>query len=98
MRRSRTISPERLRLALSSHSFDRAVADLRPVFVQYRGLREQLVTYREREKSRARQIELAMERLRWLPDYTGRRLVVVNIPMFYLWGWESERSDGIPAY
>ena len=97
MRPSRTIFPERLRLALSSHSFDRVVADLRPVFVQYRGLKEPLVTYRERETSRARQIELAMERLRWLPDYTGGRLVVVNIPMFYLWGWESERSDGIPG-
>ena len=23
--------------------------------------------------------------------------MVVNIPMFYLWGWESERSDGVPA-
>jgi murein L,D-transpeptidase YcbB/YkuD len=89
--------PERLRLALSSHSFDRVVADLRPAFVQYGGLKEALVTYREHETSRARQIELAMERLRWVPDYTGRRLVVVNIPMFYLWGWESERSDGIPA-
>jgi L,D-transpeptidase YcbB len=89
--------PERLHSALSSHSFDRVVAELRPAFAQYRGLKEALVTYREREESRARQIELAMERLRWLPDVTGRRLLVVNVPMFYLWGWEAERSDGVPT-
>jgi len=36
---------------------------------------------------RARQIELAMERLRWLPHPTTERLLVVNIPMFRLVGW-----------
>jgi murein L,D-transpeptidase YcbB/YkuD len=89
--------PERLRSALSGRSFDRVVAELRPAFVQYRGLKEALVTYRVREPARARQIELAMERMRWLPDVTGRRLVVVNIPMFYLWGWEADRGGGVPA-
>ena len=34
---------------------------------------------------RVRQIELALERLRWLPDLTNERLVAVNIPMFRLW-------------
>jgi murein L,D-transpeptidase YcbB/YkuD len=89
--------PERLRAALSGDSFDRVVEELRPAFAQYRGLREALKAYREREPARARQIELAMERLRWLPDITGERLVVVNIPMFYLWGWEAERGGGVPA-
>jgi len=36
---------------------------------------------------RARQIELALERLRWLPDLGDRRLVAINIPMFRLWAW-----------
>jgi len=89
--------PERLRTALSGHSFDRVVEELRPAFAQYRGLREALTAYRVREPARARQIELAMERLRWLPDITGQRLVVVNIPMFYLWGWEADRNAGVPA-
>jgi len=34
---------------------------------------------------RVRQIELAMERLRWLPHLEGERFVAVNIPMFRLW-------------
>ena len=37
---------------------------------------------------RVRQIELAMERLRWLPDRKGQRLLAVNIPMFRLWAVE----------
>jgi murein L,D-transpeptidase YcbB/YkuD len=89
--------PERLRVALSSQSLDRVVEGLRPAFVQYRGLKEALRTYRVYEPARARQIELAMERLRWLPDVAGQRLLVVNIPMFYLWGWEADRGDGVPA-
>jgi murein L,D-transpeptidase YcbB/YkuD len=89
--------PERLHSALLGQSFDRVVGQLRPPFAQYYGLKEALETYRAREPVRARQIELAMERLRWLPDITGERLVVVNIPMFYLWGWEAERGDGVPV-
>ncbi|HKY19875.1 MAG TPA: L,D-transpeptidase family protein [Vicinamibacterales bacterium] len=89
--------PERLRSALSGHSFDRVVAELRPPFAQYRGLRSALNGYRDRDPARARQIELALERLRWLPDVTGARLLVVNIPMFHLWGWEAQRGDGIPS-
>ncbi len=89
--------PERLQSALSSHSYDRVVAELRPPFAQYRGLRNALAEYRDRDPARARQIELALERLRWLPDVTGERLLVVNIPMFYLWGWDAERADGIPS-
>jgi murein L,D-transpeptidase YcbB/YkuD len=89
--------PARLHAALADHSFDRAVADLRPAFAQYRGLRQALTDYRDSEPARARQIELAMERLRWLPDVGGQRLLVVNIPMYYLWGWEAERAAGVPA-
>jgi murein L,D-transpeptidase YcbB/YkuD len=89
--------PERVRAALTGHSFDGVAAELRPAFVQYRELREALPRYRSSEPARARQIELAMERLRWLPDAAGQRLLVVNIPMFYLWGWERERDDGVPA-
>jgi murein L,D-transpeptidase YcbB/YkuD len=42
---------------------------------------------------RMRQIELSMERLRWLPELPAR-FVGVNIPMFRLWAVD---SDGEPA-
>jgi murein L,D-transpeptidase YcbB/YkuD len=39
---------------------------------------------------RVRQMELAMERLRWLPDRASERLIAVNIPMFRLWAIEGD--------
>jgi L,D-transpeptidase YcbB len=36
-------------------------------------------------KRRLRQIELAMERMRWLPDLSARPNVFVNVPLFKLW-------------
>ena len=38
---------------------------------------------------RIRQIELALERLRWLPHPGGERVVAISIPMFRLWAWEA---------
>lgn len=38
---------------------------------------------------RVRQIELALERLRWLPHLDGTRGVAVNIPMFRLRAWDT---------
>lgn len=35
------------------------------------------------------QIELAMERARWIPDATGGPMIVVNIPAFELWAFNS---------
>lgn len=37
---------------------------------------------------RAHQIELALERLRWLPNLGTDRFIAVNIPMFRAWGVE----------
>ena len=39
---------------------------------------------------RVRQIELALERLRWLPDLGARPFVAINIPMFRLWAWNPD--------
>ncbi|RPI49156.1 MAG: murein L,D-transpeptidase, partial [Acidobacteria bacterium] len=58
---------------------------------------QMLEKYRESDPVRARQIELAMERLRWLPDLAGRQLIVVNLPMFHLWGWDADSADGVAA-
>jgi murein L,D-transpeptidase YcbB/YkuD len=46
---------------------------------------------------RVRQIELGLERLRWLPDLRRGRLVAVNIPMFRLWAWDNVPSASPPA-
>lgn len=47
---------------------------------------------------RVRQIELAMERLRWLPHEARERLVVVNIPMFRLFAWDTSAPTGAPVF
>jgi murein L,D-transpeptidase YcbB/YkuD len=47
---------------------------------------------------RVRQIELALERLRWLPHLGTTRFLAVNIPMFRLWGWNSIPADGAPSF
>jgi murein L,D-transpeptidase YcbB/YkuD len=46
---------------------------------------------------RVRQLELALERLRWLPPIGGQRLVVVNIPAFQLFAFDSAGGPGRPA-
>lgn len=47
---------------------------------------------------RVRQIELALERLRWLPHLEDERFVAVNIPMFRLWAWDGVRADGTASF
>jgi murein L,D-transpeptidase YcbB/YkuD len=47
---------------------------------------------------RVRQIELALERLRWLPHLGDQRLIAINIPMFRLWAWDSIPPSGIPSF
>ena len=46
-------------------------------------------------ESLVRQIELTLERLRWLPDLTGQELVVVDIPAFLLWAFDAERNPAV---
>jgi murein L,D-transpeptidase YcbB/YkuD len=48
-------------------------------------------------QQRVRQIELALERLRWLPSLQGRRFVVVNIPAFQLFAFDSAGGSGMPS-
>ena len=42
---------------------------------------------------RVNQIELALERLRWLPDVTSEPIIVVNIPAFELWALDPTHPD-----
>jgi murein L,D-transpeptidase YcbB/YkuD len=46
--------------------------------------------------TRIRQLELALERLRWLRALGPGRLVVINIPMFRLWAWDRPDSGTPP--
>ena len=47
---------------------------------------------------RVHQVELAMERMRWLPHLGERPFVAVNVPMFRLWGWDSVPESGAPNF
>lgn len=46
---------------------------------------------------RVRQIELALERMRWFPPLQAQRFVGINIPMFKLWAGGPQTLDGQPA-
>ncbi|HKP28588.1 MAG TPA: L,D-transpeptidase family protein [Gemmatimonadales bacterium] len=46
---------------------------------------------------RVEQILLSLERLRWIPDLEGDRFIVVNIPTFHLWAWDSLNAEGAPS-
>jgi Uncharacterized protein conserved in bacteria len=46
---------------------------------------------------RIKQLELALERLRWLPDLDEGRYIGINIPMFRLWAWDSTRPNDSPT-
>lgn len=46
---------------------------------------------------RVRQLELALERLRWLPQRSGSPVIAINIPMFRLWAWDAGAAGSAPA-
>ncbi|HEX9895557.1 MAG TPA: peptidoglycan-binding protein, partial [Gemmatimonadales bacterium] len=48
-------------------------------------------------RRRIAQLELTLERLRWIPDLNGERFIVVNIPTFHLWAWDSLNAEGLPT-
>lgn len=48
--------------------------------------------------ARVRQIELALERLRWLSGYPDSDVLLVNVPMFRLWAWEAGALDALPVF
>jgi murein L,D-transpeptidase YcbB/YkuD len=47
--------------------------------------------------ARVRQIELSLERLRWLPDLAPGPLVAINIPSFRLWAFDDASAAQAPA-
>ncbi len=47
---------------------------------------------------RVGQLELALERLRWLPDLPEGPFVIANIPAFELWAFDHPRPEGRPVF
>jgi murein L,D-transpeptidase YcbB/YkuD len=47
---------------------------------------------------RVHQLELSLERLRWLRDLDNAPFLLVNIPMFELTAWSSPRASGHPEF
>ena len=45
-------------------------------------------------RQRLRQIDLALERLRWLPPLVSDRVIGINIPDFKLWAFGRDSKDG----
>jgi murein L,D-transpeptidase YcbB/YkuD len=45
-------------------------------------------------RQRLRQIDLALERLRWLPPLVADRVIGINIPDFKLWAYGRDSADG----
>jgi L,D-transpeptidase YcbB len=56
---------------------------------------ETVIAFNEPLPKRIMQIELAMERLRWLPELSVARSIIVNIPAFQLWALDG--IDNIDA-
>jgi murein L,D-transpeptidase YcbB/YkuD len=45
---------------------------------------------------RVRQLELTLERLRWLPDFSNGPIIAVNLPAFRLWAINNGDTSGAP--
>ena len=45
---------------------------------------------------RVRQLELTLERMRWLPDFTPGPVIAVNLPAFRLWAFDTSAAKDEP--
>ena len=97
-----------VRQAVAGHRLAAAIEEFTPRLALYRNLRQALKQYREGRAPesatdgplslRVRRIELALERLRWLPHLDEQRFIGINIPMFQLWAWDGTRADGKASF
>jgi len=103
--RPRTFDPAaHLTTAIADGKIAESLDALRPSNQEYRALGELLADYRHRASNgqsatgidgvslaeRIKQIELNMERWRWLPRERAAKHIVVNIPAFRLDVWERD--------
>jgi len=54
--------------------------------------RQTIVALNEPLAARVTQIELAMERLRWLPEFAPGPAIAINVPSFQLWAFADARD------
>ena len=89
----------RLRQAVDEDRLVEMLGDLRPHYPQYARLRLALARYRTLACNgtvpapRMRQIELALERLRWLPHSVRGPFLVANVPAFRLVAFQSVADE-----
>jgi murein L,D-transpeptidase YcbB/YkuD len=92
----------RVARAVAEDGLRALAAELEPPFAQYRRLKAALAEYRRAPLSDAtaranvRQVELALERLRWLPHDLPGRFLVANVPAYRLVAFEHV-ADERPA-
>lgn len=69
-----------------------------PAYPQYRMLKSALPRYRalaasdSAARTQVQQIELTLERWRWLPRDTSSSAIIVNIPEFRLYAWRTDSA------
>ncbi len=91
-----------LRAAVQRHDVPSLTTELAPAVPFYRDLRQQLAHDRASGHDegtllqRTRQMELSLERLRWLPPLLGTRAIIVNVPTFELWAWSEVTQTATP--
>jgi murein L,D-transpeptidase YcbB/YkuD len=90
--------------ALSANRYDAALAQGVMRFQGRHGLpadgvigRATLTALNVPLAQRVQQLELALERLRWLPEFDAGRFIGINIPMFRLWAWDTARPAAEPV-
>ncbi|MFL6660460.1 MAG: murein L,D-transpeptidase [Massilia sp.] len=47
-------------------------------------------------QQRVRQLELTLERLRWVPDLPAGPVIIVNLPAFHLWAYDTAAKNAQP--
>jgi L,D-transpeptidase YcbB len=86
--------------APSNNRYDGAVVDAVRSFQERHGLkadgvlgRDTLAALSTPFAARIRQLELSLERMRWLPELPPGPVIAVNIPSFRLWAFTNARRD-----
>ena len=89
---------------VSELHYDAALAQAVRRFQERHGLAADGVLGRETIRAlnvtpadRVHQISLALERMRWLPDFGGRPIVAINVPSFRLWAIDGGGISRGPA-
>lgn len=101
-----------LTAGLRRGSLQPVITDLAPRLEQYRLVHQALTDLRRLVRdsvpghledsiplaTRIHQLELALERLRWISDLADEPFILVNIPMFELTAWRSPSAPGAPEF